>query len=42
MCATVQVRVDEETTLQAEQLFDRMGLDIPTAIRMFFVKRHLK
>ena len=35
MRATVQVRIDEETRKQANALFERMGLDIPTAIRMF-------
>ncbi|MDR1977530.1 MAG: type II toxin-antitoxin system RelB/DinJ family antitoxin [Synergistaceae bacterium] len=35
MRSTVQVRIDEETRTKAEALFDRMGLDIPTAIRMF-------
>ena len=35
MRATVQVRIDEETRNQASALFERMGLDIPTAIRMF-------
>ena len=33
--STVQVRIDNETREQAAALFDRMGLDIPTAIRMF-------
>jgi DNA-damage-inducible protein J len=35
MRATVQVRIDEETRQQASELFERLGLDIPTAIRMF-------
>ena len=33
--STVQVRIDEETRERAAALFDRIGLDIPTAIRMF-------
>ena len=35
MRATVQVRVDENTRKLATELFERIGLDIPTAIRMF-------
>ena len=35
MRPTVQVRIDEDTRLKATELFDRLGLDIPTAIRMF-------
>jgi len=35
MRATVQVRIDEDTRKQASALFERIGLDIPTAIRMF-------
>ena len=35
MRATVQVRIDEDTRKQANELFERIGLDIPTAIRMF-------
>jgi DNA-damage-inducible protein J len=35
MRATVQVRIDDETRQEASELFERLGLDIPTAIRMF-------
>jgi DNA-damage-inducible protein J len=35
MRATVQVRIDDETRREASELFERLGLDIPTAIRMF-------
>ena len=35
MRSTVQVRIDEDTRQQASKLFERIGLDIPTAIRMF-------
>ena len=35
MRATVQVRVDEDTRKRANEVFERIGLDIPTAIRMF-------
>ena len=37
MATTVlQTRVDTETKLEAESLFDSLGLDITTAIRLFF------
>ena len=35
MRSTVQVRIDEDTRKRAAELFEHMGLDIPTAIRMF-------
>lgn len=36
MATTVlQTRVDTETKLEAESLFDSLGLDITTAIRLF-------
>jgi DNA-damage-inducible protein J len=35
MRSTVQVRIDDKTREKAAELFERMGLDIPTAIRMF-------
>ncbi|MDR3164235.1 MAG: type II toxin-antitoxin system RelB/DinJ family antitoxin [Synergistaceae bacterium] len=35
MRSTVQVRIDDETRREASELFERLGLDIPTAIRMF-------
>ena len=35
MRSTVQVRIDDETRIKAAALYERMGLDIPTAIRMF-------
>jgi DNA-damage-inducible protein J len=35
MRSTVQVRIDDDTRIKATALFERMGLDIPTAIRMF-------
>ncbi|MDY5682474.1 MAG: type II toxin-antitoxin system RelB/DinJ family antitoxin [Treponema sp.] len=31
----LQTRVDAETKLEAESLFDSLGLDITTAIRLF-------
>ena len=33
--AVLQTRVDAETKLEAESLFDALGLDITTAIRLF-------
>lgn len=33
--AVLQTRVDTETKLEAESLFDSLGLDIQTAIRLF-------
>lgn len=39
MATTVmQVRIDEDLKNEAAALFDRLGLDIPTAIRVFFKK----
>lgn len=36
MAATnIQVRVDQELKAEAEQLFADIGLDMPTAIRLF-------
>lgn len=32
----IQVRVDSELKEQATSVFDRIGIDIPTAVRMFF------
>ena len=37
MATTVlQVRVDEDLKNEASELFEKLGLDIPTAIRIFF------
>ena len=37
MATTVlQVRVDEELKNEAAELFENLGIDIPTAIRIFF------
>ena len=33
--AVLQTRVDAETKLEAQSLFDSLGLDITTAIRLF-------
>lgn len=33
--AVLQTRVDTKTKLEAESLFDSLGLDITTAIRLF-------
>ncbi|MDR0910357.1 MAG: type II toxin-antitoxin system RelB/DinJ family antitoxin [Spirochaetaceae bacterium] len=35
MATTVQIRLDEETKWAAEDLFDSLGLDLSTAVRMF-------
>lgn len=32
----IQVRIDSELKAEAADVFDRIGIDIPTAIRMFF------
>ena len=37
MATTVlQVRMDEELKNEASELFEKLGIDIPTAIRIFF------
>ena len=37
MATTVlQVRMDEDLKNEASELFEKLGLDIPTAIRIFF------
>ena len=36
--SVVQVRMDEELRDDAARLFDDLGLDLPTAIRMFLKK----
>ena len=36
MATTImQVRIDDELKAQASEVFEQLGLDIPTAIRMF-------
>jgi DNA-damage-inducible protein J len=35
MATTIQVRVDNDMKLAAEELFSAIGLDISTAVRMF-------
>jgi DNA-damage-inducible protein J len=35
---SVQVRLDEDLKKAAEAVFDNLGVDAPTAIRMFFKK----
>ena len=37
MTKTIQVRVDEQLKESSDQLFDSLGLDTSTAIRMFLV-----
>ena len=36
--STLQIRIDDSLKEQAVALFDRLGLDLPTAIRMFLKK----
>jgi len=36
--SSVQVRLDETLKRDAETIFDNLGVDSPTAIRMFFKK----
>ena len=36
--ATLQIRVESNLKEQATALFDRLGLDLPTAIRIFLKK----
>jgi len=34
--ATIQVRVDDHMKSSVDELFNKLGLDISTAVRMFF------
>lgn len=34
----VQIRIDEDLKNEATDIFERLGLDLPTAIRMFLKK----
>jgi len=36
--SSVQVRLDEDLKRDAEMVFDNLGVDVPTAIRIFFKK----
>lgn len=36
--SSVQVRLDEDLKKDAERIFENLGVDAPTAIRMFFKK----
>lgn len=38
----VQIRVDEDLKNEASDIFERLGLDLPTAIRVFLKKNPLK
>ncbi len=40
--STLQIRVDENLKEQAVSLFDRLGLDLPTAVRIFLRKSVLE
>lgn len=36
--AIMHIRLDEELKKSSEELFESLGMDIPTAIRMFLVQ----
>jgi DNA-damage-inducible protein J len=36
--ALVQARVDKELKQEVAEIYEALGMDLPTAIRMFFVK----
>ena len=36
--ALVQARVDKELKQEVSEIYEALGMDIPTAIRMFFVR----
>ena len=36
--STLQIRIDDNLKEQAVALFDRLGLDLPTAVRIFLKK----
>lgn len=38
MKKNIQVRLDEKLKNKAEKIFKRIGIDMPTAVRMFFIK----
>ena len=38
MSTTIQVRIDDDLKIQATEVFDRLGIDFSTAIRMFLKK----
>ena len=40
--STLQIRIDDHLKEQAIALFDRLGLDLPTAVRMFLKKAVLE
>ena len=36
--ALVQVRIDKELKQEVSEIYDSLGMDLPTAVRMFFVR----
>ena len=38
MCAMLQVRIDDDLKLQATKVYDQLGIDLSTAVRMFLKK----
>jgi DNA-damage-inducible protein J len=37
MAKSIQIRIDDETKMAADELFASLGLDLSTAVRMFLV-----
>ena len=40
--SVVQIRVDDELRSQAVEVFERLGIDLPTAVRMFLKRSVLE
>ena len=40
--SVMQVRVDEDLRAKAAAVYDELGIDLPTAIRMFLKRRAVK
>ena len=38
MASTLQIRIDDDLKLQATMVYDQLGMDLSTAIRMFLKK----
>ena len=39
--ALVQIKVDTETKTDVTSIYESLGLDVPTAVRIFFSKKVL-
>ena len=35
--SVMQIRVDEQLRNEAAELYERLGIDLPTAVRMFMI-----